>query len=225
VSKKPLVLVLHGPAGVGKDSLVNELRKTTDIQRATSSTSRAPREGERDHVDYHFLTEAQFQEEIAAGKFVEHAIVYGEFKGVHTDEVRRHLDAGEDLIIRTDVQGARTWRRKLDGAVYLFLMPGGPAWTHGSLLHVGDQSLVGLASEIEDIRKQLRERLLERGSESGTSLDLRLAEIDEEIADIPNNDYVVVNRKGALGDAVRAMKEIIERERANPERKPARLMV
>lgn len=219
------MLVLHGPAGVGKDSLVNKLREKTDIHRATSSTSRPPRDDERDGVDYHFVTEEQFRAEIAAGKFVEHAMVYGDFKGVHADEVRRHLDAGDDLIIRTDVQGARTWREKLDGAIYLFLMPGGPTWSHGSLLRVGDQSLVGLRAEIEDVRQLLRERLTRRNTETPATLGLRLAEIDEEIADIPNNDYVVVNREGALDDAVLAVREIIEHERANPDRKPAQFSV
>ncbi|MEO9256121.1 MAG: hypothetical protein ABI305_11300 [Tepidiformaceae bacterium] len=225
MKRKPLVLVLHGPAGVGKDSLVDKLRETTDIRRATSSTSRKPREGEREGVDYHFMTEAQFREEIAAEKFIEHAMVYGQFKGVHADEIRRHLDAGDDLIIRTDVQGARTWRRKLEGAINLILVPGRETWSHGSLLRVGDQALVGLQTEIEDVRQLLRERLMRRNSETAATLKLRLAEIDEEIADIPNNDYVVVNREGALDDAVRAVGEIIERERANPDRKPARLAV
>jgi guanylate kinase len=225
VTTKPVVLILHGPAGSGKDSVIDELRKTTDIHRATSSTSRRPRKGEREGIDYHFLTADQFRAEIADGKFVEHAVVYGEYKGVHTAEVQRHLEAGHDLIIRTDVQGARTWRTKLEGAVYLFLMPGREHPGADSFLRVDGQSRALLGAEIAEARELLKKRLECRESETAESLRLRLAEIDEEIADIPNNDYVVINRQGALNEAVAAVQRIVEAERANPGRKPARLTV
>lgn len=192
MTTKPLVLVLHGPAGVGKDTLIGKLRERTEIHRATSSTTRAPREGEQDGVDYHFVTWDEFEADIAAGRFVEWAKVYGDLKGVRTSEVTDPIARGEDLIIRTDVQGARTWREKLEGAVFLFLMA-------------------------ED-RETLRARLIKRGSETVDSLERRLAEIDEEIEDIPNNDYVVYNEHGHLDKAVEQVLEIMERERQNPAR-------
>lgn len=221
---KPLVLVLHGPAGVGKDSLINSLRERTTIHRATSSTTRKPRTGEKDGIDYHFLNWETFGRGIDAGEFVEFAYVYGDLKGVHTSEILKPIEAGRDLIIRTDVQGARTWRKKIVGAVYVFLMPGGPSWSGGSLIPVETQGLRQLGAEIEDVRRLLQARLTDRKSESTESMERRLAEIDEEILDIPNNDYVVVNREGGLDEAVDAVQQIIERERANPARPAPRLL-
>jgi guanylate kinase len=198
VTRKPLVLVIHGPAGVGKDSLIEQLKVRTGIHRATSSTTRAPREGERNGVDYHFLSRDEFERGIAAEEFVEWARVYDDLKGVHTTEVLRPIEAGKDLVIRTDVQGARTWRKKLSGAVFVFLMA-------------------------ED-REALRSRLVKRGSETVDSLDRRLAEIDEEIADIPNNDYVVYNNHGGLDAAVVEVERIMAKERANPARPSPKLI-
>ena len=192
MKQKPLVIVLHGPAGVGKDSVIEKLKERTGIKRATSATTRDPREGEKHGHDYYFLTRAEFEAGIAAGDFVEYATVYDDYKGVHASEITRLIDSGEDMIIRTDVQGARTWRNKLDGAVFIFLM----------------------AEE----RETLRQRLSGRESETVESLDRRLAEIDEEIADMENNDYVVYNHHGALDAAVDELEAIIERERANSQR-------
>ena len=192
MKKKPLVIVLHGPAGVGKDSVIEKLKERTGIKRATSATTRDPREGEKHGHDYYFLTRAEFEAGIAAGEFVEYATVYDDYKGVHASEITRLIESGEDMIIRTDVQGARTWRNKLRGAVFIFLMA-------------------------ED-RETLRQRLSGRESETVESMDRRLAEIDEEIADMENNDYVVYNHHGALDAAVDELEAIIERERANSQR-------
>ena len=192
MKKKPLVIVLHGPAGVGKDSVIEKLTAFTGIKRATSATTRGPRKGEVHGRDYYFLTRQEFEAGIEAGEFVEYATVYDDYKGVYASEITRLIDSGEDMIIRTDVQGARTWREKLHGAVFIFLMA-------------------------ED-RETLRQRLSGRESETVESLDRRLAEIDEEIADMENNDYVVYNHHGALEAAVDELEAIIERERANSQR-------
>jgi guanylate kinase len=197
MTRKPIVIVLHGPAGVGKDSVIELLRERTGIHRATSSTTRAPREGERDGVDYHFLSWPEFERGIQNGDFVEWARVYDDLKGVHTSEVTGPIARGEDLVIRTDVQGARTWREQLEGAIFIFLMA-------------------------ED-REALRARLLKRGSESVDSLERRLKEIDEEIEDIPNNDHTVMNHHNGLEAAVAEIEAIVERERANPDRPAPRL--
>lgn len=197
MTTKPLVLVLHGPAGVGKDSVIDKLKERTGIKRATSSTTRPPRKGEEHGRDYYFLSWKEFEDGIGAGEFVEYATVYSDYKGVHAREVRRLIDSGEDMIIRTDVQGARTWRQKLEGGIFVFLMA-------------------------ED-RETLRARLTARESETVDSLERRLAEIDEEIADIPNNDYLVYNHDNALDAAVAEIEAIMERERNNPGRPRPRL--
>lgn len=193
----PLVIVLHGPSGVGKDAVIDRLRERTGIHRATSSTSRPPRPNEVNGNHYHFLSEAQFEEKIRAGEFAEWARVYDDYKGLERREVEEPLRQGRDVIIRTDVQGARTWRERLDGAIFIFLMA-------------------------ED-REALRARLASRGSENAESLARRLGELEAELADIENNDYVVYNRHGELEATVREIERIIERERRNPDRPPARL--
>jgi len=194
---KPIVLVLHGPSGVGKDSVIDRLRERTGIHRATSTTSRAPREGEIDGVHYHFVSEKAFERLIAGGHFAEYARVYGQWKGVGRDEIEGPLSGGQDVIIRTDVQGARTWRGLLEHAVFIFLMA-------------------------ED-REALRARLIGRGTEDEGDLQARLDELEEELADIPNNDHTVINRHGGIEEAVSEIEAIIEHERANGSRPAPRL--
>ncbi len=197
MSRSPVVIVLHGPSGVGKDSLIAALQARIAIHRPTSSTSRAPRKGERDGIDYHFLTRDEFGRRIAAGQFVEHATVYDDLKGVEAYEITRPLAEGRDMVIRTDVQGARTWREQFEGAVFIFLMA-------------------------ED-REALRARLIARESEDAESLAARLAQLEEELADIPNNDHLVINHHGKVAQAVDDIIVIIEAERAKPHRPAPRL--
>lgn len=183
----PLIIVLSGPSGVGKDSVIDCLRVRTGIHRATSSTDRAPRDDERDADHYHFLTRDQFLAKVRNGEFAEWARVYNDLKGLERAEVEGPLSRGEDVIIRTDVQGARAWRDKLKGAVFIFLMA-------------------------ED-REVLRARLKGRGSEDDESLARRLAELEAELDDLENNDYVVYNRHGKLEQTVDEVERIIQAER------------
>ena len=192
---RPLIVVLHGPSGVGKDSVIARLRERTGIHRATSSNSRPMREGEARGVDYHFFSREEFEQKINAGDFLEHASVYDDYKGLERQEVEAPLARGKDVLIRTDLQGARTLRGLLRGAVFVLLRA--------------------------ESREALRARLTARESETPETLARRLAEVDEELADAPNNDYVVVNREGALEEAVDELVRIIERERGNPEREAA----
>ena len=196
--ERPVVIILHGPSGVGKDSVIDALRLRTGIHRATSSTNRARRDYEQHGEHYHFLTTAEFEAKVRRGEFAEHAKVYGDWKGLEAREITVPLDEGRDVIIRTDVQGARTWRKKLAGAVSVILL-----------------------AEDEDV---LWERLESRGTESAESLAKRRAELEEELADIPNNQYIIRNRHGLLDDAVSELSAIIMRERQNPNRDTVRLL-
>ncbi len=198
MSARPLIIVLHGPSGVGKDSVIDLLRERTGIKRATSSTSRPPRDDEANGDHYHFMTKRQFEKKIKNGDFAEWAKVYGDYKGLERAELVGPLSRGEDVIIRTDVQGARTWREKLEGAIFVFLMA-------------------------ED-RETVRARLIGRGSESSAAVAMRDAELEAELADIENNDYVVHNRHGELESAVVEIEQIIEGERKNPDRPAAKLL-
>lgn len=192
MNSRPVVIVLHGPSGVGKDAVIDELRRRTGIHRPTSSTSRPPRPDEKDGVDYHFYTREEFERKRDAGDFAESALVYNDWKGLERAELEGPLGRGQDVIIRTDVQGARRWRKLLDGAVFVFLT----------------------AEDAETLRARLRDR----GTEDDESFARRVAEFEEELADEPNNDYTVVNRHGRLNEAVDEIIGIIERERMNPLR-------
>lgn len=196
-ARRPVAIVLHGPSGAGKDTVIDALRARCGIHRPTSSTSRAPRKGERDGVHYHFLSREAFEGKIAHGDFIEYADVYGDWKGLERGEVERPLAEGRDVIIRTDVQGARTWRARLAGAVTVLLVP--------------------------EHLDAVRERLAARGSDDEAAVHRRLAEFDAEIADAPNNDYVVANHNGRADEAVAELLRIIERERANAARPTPRL--
>ena len=112
--------------------------------------------------------------------------------GIATEGWWAGAQTGKDVIIRTDVQGAQTWRKRLEGAIFVFL----------------------LAEE----REALRARLIGRGSEDSVSIERRIAELEAELDDIENNDYIVYNRHGELAEAVREIEGIIERERRNPSR-------
>jgi len=194
---KPVVIVLHGPSGVGKDAVIDRLRQRTGIHRATSSTSRPPRKDEVDGISYHFLSGPEFEAKIANDEFAEFARVYNQWKGVERREIEPYLESGTDVIIRTDVQGARRWRERLEGVVSVFLMA--------------------------ESREVLRERLISRDTEDDESLARRLEELEAEPEDMPNNDYVIVNRHGHVELAVEELASIIERERCNESRKAPRL--
>jgi guanylate kinase len=205
-ARRPLVLILHGPSGVGKESVIAGLQKATGIHRATSTTDRKPRPGERDGVDYHFVSTPEFLRRVRAGLFAEHAKVYEDWKGLERSEIEGPIERGEDVIIRTDVQGARTWRRLLDGAVSILIVatnPGRPAEDHK---RITEARIRGRQPDI-----------------SAEDLARRLREVDEELADIPNNDYVVVNHHDGLDSAVADILAIIEAERRNLARPVPRL--
>jgi guanylate kinase len=192
MSGRQVVVILHGPSGVGKDAVVDALRERLGIHRATSTTSRPPRDYEVDGIHYHFVSRERFEEMIAEGEFAEHAQVYDDWKGLEKRELYGPLERGRDVIIRTDVQGARHWRRVLDGAVSIFLMA-------------------------ED-REALRARLIAHDSEDAVSLARREAELEAEMDDLEHNDYVVLNRHGRLEETIAEIAAIIESERRNPDR-------
>ena len=198
ITTRPIVLVLQGPTGVGKDSVVDRLRARTGIHRATSSTSRKPRPDETNGDHYHFLTETEFMERVAAGRFAEWARVFGDLKGLERREIEGPLARGEDVIIRTDVQGARTWRRKLAGATFVFLGAEHP--------------------------EALKKRLIDRNTEDAESLARRLEELDAEMAGMAESDHVVINHHGKIEAAVEEIEAIMARERTNPDRPAPRFV-
>jgi guanylate kinase len=188
----PLLVVLTGPSAVGKDTLLGRLRSALPSAHfAITATTRPPREGEKDGVDYYFYTVPQFQAMIEAGELLEHALVYGDWKGVPIAPVREALDGGKDVLMRTDVQGARHIKSVAPGTITIFAAP----------------------PSIDELHRRLNERAAD--SEEQAALRLKIA--DEEMAAASEFDFTVVNDD--LDECVRQIAKILERERANPDRK------
>lgn len=193
--RDPLLVVISGPSGVGKDSVVQCLKERgLPFHFVVTATSRAPRANEVHGVDYFFVSEAEFERLIAESELLEHAVVYGQYKGIPKQQVREALDSGKDVVMRLDVQGAATVRRIVPQAILIFLCP---------------------ASEEELIL-----RLRQRQTDTEEQLQRRIEMVREELQRLPEFDYVVVNPDHELDTAVDQVLAIIVAEhlRVHPRR-------
>jgi guanylate kinase len=163
------VLVVTGPSGVGKGTLIRALReRLPGLELSVSATTRRPRAGEREGVDYHFLDDAEFERRLAAGDFLEHAEYAGNRYGTLRSELERARERGaRALVLEIEVQGARQVRRALPSAVQVFIAP--PS---------------------EDA---LRTRLVGRGADAAEQIERRLAVAREEMAAREEFEHVIVN--------------------------------
>jgi guanylate kinase len=189
----PLLFVLSGPSGVGKDSLLARMKaRGLPLHFAVTAATRPPRPGEKDGQDYYFLSLERFMKMRDKGELLEWAQVYGHWYGVPKAEIRSALSRGEDVMMKVDVQGADTIRGLLPQAVSIFLVPPSP--------------------------EELQRRLASRQTEGGASLELRLCTAREEMKHLPLFDYVVINDD--LGRAAVRVEAIITAEncRVNPRR-------
>ncbi len=183
----PLVVVISGPSGVGKDAALERMKeRQLPFHFVVTATTRAPRPGEKHGHDYLFLSKDQFAEMIEQDELLEYAVVYDDFKGVPKRQVRDALNSGLDVLMRLDVQGAATIRAAIPGAVTIF---------------------ISTVSEAE-----LAERLSARNTETAESLKLRIATARREMQRLKDFDYCVVNRQGALDQTVDKIMAIIEAE-------------
>ena len=190
-SSKSLLIVLSGPSGVGKDAVISRMKELGHpLHFIVTATPRPKRAGERDGVDYLFLSEAKFQKMIEQGELLEWAEVYGHHYGVPKDQVKQALAESKDVMIKVDIQGAATIKRLLPQAVLIFLAP---------------PSL-----------EELTERVKGRETEASPDLKLRLETAKREMESLPLFDYVVVNQE--IDQAVSQIKAIITAEkcRVNP---------
>lgn len=184
---QPLLVVLSGPSGVGKDSVLRRMKeRNLPFHFVVTATTRAPRRGERHGIDYFFLSKSEFAEMIEKGELLEYAIVYDDYKGVPKEQVRQALASGKDVLMRVDVQGAATIRRICPDALLIFLTT---------------------QSEEEMVN-----RLQARQSETPEQLQLRIATARQELKRMEEFDYVVVNREGYLDETVDTILAIIQAE-------------
>ncbi|MDL1959223.1 MAG: guanylate kinase [Deltaproteobacteria bacterium] len=187
--------MISAPSGVGKTTLCRRLlEQISGISFSISYTTRNPRQGEFDGIDYHFVTQNRFEEMVSADAFLEWARVYGNFYGTSKSEVLSRLEMGEDVLLDIDVQGARQVRRLFPEAILIFLLP--PSWS------------------------VLEARLRDRGSEDSSRLKLRMANAKSELEAMHEYDFVVINDD--LSRAAEDLKSIVIAHRCRTPRILAR---
>lgn len=191
-------MVLSGPSGVGKDSVLERMKERgLPFHFAVTATTRPRRPSEREGVDYQFLSEEEYDRLLAEDGFLEHASVYQHRYGVPRAPIRQALAEGRDVIMRTDVQGADTIRRLVPEALLIFLAPPSP--------------------------EELEQRLRARETDSPAALEVRLATARKELARAEEFDYVVVNERDRLDETVERVLAIIAAEKRRPGRRPPRV--
>jgi guanylate kinase len=192
----PMLVVVSGPSGVGKSTIVAELaRRRPQVVPIVTATTRPRRSGEVNGVHYHFLTEEMFTELIERNGLLEHADNHGHWYGTPIDQIRGILAAGRDAILTISPEGARNVRRKVPDALLIFVMP----------------------PSMEALNRRLRNR----GSESKASLERRRRDAERWIAEAGDYDHVVVNETGHPEQAAERIWEIIQAEaRRDPPRRP-----
>ncbi|HCI79522.1 MAG TPA: guanylate kinase [Ktedonobacter sp.] len=182
--KQGLLFVLSAPSGTGKDTVIAALKASgIDFHVVISVTTRAARPGESEGNPYYFVNQQTFDQMVAQDALLEHALVHGNWYGQPLQQVKDHLQAGRDVILKIDVQGAATVRRKLPNAVFIFLMP--------------------------DSIEELESRLLNRHTETDAERIRRLNDARTELAQRDHYDYTVINRQGQIDEAVKQIRAIM----------------
>jgi len=186
---RPVLVVLSGPSGVGKDSIICGLKKSNyPFHFVVTATTRPRRPAEVDGVDYYFVSVGEFAEMIENEELLEYAVVYGDYKGIPKKHVREALLSGQDVVMRIDVQGAATIRALVPSAVTIFL-----------------------TAESEE---KLVRRLLQRKTEEADQLKMRVVTARRELRRFTEFDYIVINREEQLEAAVQEVLSIIRAEKS-----------
>ena len=198
---RPLLIVISAPSGGGKTTLCRQLLAARpDMTRAVTCTTRPPRPGEKDGVDYHFLDAAEFQRRVQAGDFLEHAMVFGRSYGTLKSEVLGRLRAGRDVLLNVDVQGAAAIREQ--------------AQTEPEL----GRALVTVFLTPASVTV-LEERLKKRGADTPGEIQKRLGVARREIAQWQNFDYLLIS--STIQEDLRQMLAIVEAEKLRTARTAA----
>jgi guanylate kinase len=189
---RPVVMILSGPSGVGKDTALDALEVLgVRFHRVVTATTRTPRANEIDGKDYHFVSLRRFADMIDRNELLEYALVYSDYKGVPISEIAGPLAAGEDVVMRVDVQGAETMRVRLPGAVTVFLTT---------------------ATEEEMIN-----RLRGRQADSAEQIAIRVARARHELAELPKFQYAVVNQHDCIEETAQTLWAILTATRARTD--------
>lgn len=186
---KGRLIVFSAPSGCGKGTMLEEILKDERFAVSVSATTRAPRDGEKDGVNYHFLTREDFEQRIADGKFIEHAEYCQNLYGTLSSEVDGRLEKGFNVILEIEPQGAMKIREKRPDALFIFIVP--PS--------IGE----------------LRRRLKKRGTETDEVIEERISKAAWEISQAEKYDYIIVN--DALEDAISDFFAVIRGEQLKKE--------
>ena len=186
------VIVISAPSGAGKDTVVKELMKNNPDSRwvSVSATSRAPREGEQEGVDYYYLSKEEFEKKIEEGYFLEYTNYAGNYYGTPKEYIEKKINKGIDVILIIEIEGAANIKKLIPEAVFIFIMP---------------PSL-----------KELVRRLKKRGTEDNEKILKRFHAAYQEINEVTKYNYVVVNDK--LEDAVNKVESILNAEKCRVDR-------
>jgi len=183
----PLLIVISGPSGIGKDTVVQGLKdRELPFHFVITATSRPPRDYEVDGQDYFFYSKEKFEEMIEKDQFLEYAWVYSAYKGVPKSQVREALESSEDVVMRLDVQGAETVHNLCPDAVLIFLTA--------------------------KSKEEWLQRLRDRRSESEDEIKLRVETAKKEYETLDIFDYIVVNEAGKLDKTLDVIESIITAE-------------
>lgn len=188
---KGVLIVISGPSGAGKGTICKALlEKNEDIFISVSATTRNPREGEVDGVNYHFLSKEQFLRRVEEDDFLEWAEVYGNYYGTPKSNVEKLLDEGKNVILEIDIQGALKVKEKAREGVFIFILP--PSM------------------------EELKQRIIKRGSETPESLMTRFKSAYQEINYVSKYNYAVVNDN--VEDAVNKIESVLIAEKCRVDR-------
>ena len=189
---KGRLIVFSAPSGCGKGTMLEQILKNEDFCVSVSATTRLPREGEVDGVNYYFISKDEFTERIGEGKFLEYAEYCGNFYGTPMDKVNEMLEKGKNVILEIEVQGAVKVMNKRPDALSIFIAP--PSIN------------------------ELRRRLHKRGTESDEVIEQRVAQASNEVALAAKYDYIIVNE--ALEDAVEDFFHVVRAEQLRADKRP-----
>lgn len=164
---KGILIVVSAPSGCGKGTILGEVLKDDSFYYSVSATTRSPRPGEQDGVNYHFLSREQFEEKINSDGMLEYAEYCGNYYGTPKDKVLEKINEGKNVILEIEVQGAMQIRKKCPDALFIFIAPPSVA--------------------------ELRNRLVNRGTESIEVIEQRVSEAAHEISFAEKYDYIVIN--------------------------------
>ena len=184
---QPLLIVISGPSGAGKDTVMQRMKERgLPFHFVVTATTRPRRSNEVHGRDYWFVSKEEFARMIDEDELIEHAIVYGDYKGIPKNQVREALASGKDVIMRLDVQGAESVRRLAPESLLIFITP--------------------------DSEEELVHRLETRKTETADSLAIRIATARKELRRVGAFDYVIVNRDFQLDETVDSIRAIIDAE-------------